>query len=211
MGKQAVRSMQTSGLVMLCLITVACTQENAEEPPPITQADSKACESALREVLGLEFTAPDREVTRIKLEIFNQMAEETEGTDGLVEHPGYEKGDPELDAFYEYAAEMYEPYFNENGYTAFTDTRELQAFEFHEPILEYRIEPTSISVNKIEMEEADENFSAFNFNLTANYQTRFDESFYDFTGWALCTTEGKIAHLTLIDREDLAAKMSEYR
>lgn len=211
MEQQGMYIVKLSVLVTLSLVVSACNQSNVEEPTSTDALGSELCEKALKDVIRSEFTGPDYEVRRLKQEFGDMVRDFNEQTGGRVDHPGYMEGGPEVDALFAYMDETYASYFTEKGYAEFTQVEIPKAFAYHETILEYWIEPTGIYVNKVEIEDTNQEFSAFDFTADVDYSTRREGGSYEFTGWALCSPEGKISHLTILDLDGLAARIEQDR
>lgn len=207
MGQQVKHSLKLAGLVMLCLMASACNPNNPKKQEPPAASGSDRCEAAVSEVVGSELTGPDKEVTRMKQEVGDMMADFDEKYGHLAQHPGYMESGPETDAFFAYARETYRSYFTEKGYVEFINRDIPDVFKFHQNNLDYRMDPVSTYVDKVEIEDTDQKFSAVEFTAEVEYSTRREGGFYDFTGWALCTPDGEISHLTMIDLDGLAARI----
>lgn len=207
MGQQVRHLLKLAGLMMLCLMVSACNPNNPKEPEPKAASGSDRCEAAVNEVVESELTGPDREVTRMKQEVDDMMAEFDKENQGRVDHPGYTESGPEVDAFFAYARETYRSYFTEKGYVEFINREIPDVFKFHQHNLDYWMDPVSIYVEKVAVEETDQEFSAVEFTAEVEYSTRREGGSYDFTGWALCTPDGVISHLTMIDLDGLAARI----
>lgn len=206
MGQQVRHSLKLAGLMILCLMVSACNPNKPKEPEPKAASDSDRCEAAVSKVVGLELTGPDREVTRMKQEVDDMMADFDEKYGHLVQHPGYMEGGHEIDAFFVYARETYRSYFTEKGYVEFINRDFPDVFKFHQNNLDYWMD-SAVYVEKVEIEDTDQEFSAVEFTAEVEYSTRREGGSYDFTGWALCTPDGIISHLTMIDLDGLAARI----
>lgn len=75
MGQQVRHLLKLAGLMMLCLMVSACNPNKPKEPEPKAASGSDRCEAAVSKVVGLELTGPDREVTRMKQEVDDMMAD----------------------------------------------------------------------------------------------------------------------------------------
>ncbi|GKW45314.1 hypothetical protein [Planococcus sp. NCCP-2050] len=206
MGQQVRHSLKLAGLMMLCLMVSACNPNKPKEPEPKAASGSDRCEAAVSEVVGSELTGPDKEVSRMKQEVDDMLEEFDEKYGHLVQHPGYMQSGPEIDAFFAYARETYRSYFTEKGYVEFINRDFPDVFKFHQHNLDYWMD-AAVYVEKVEIEDTDQEFSAFDFTAEVEYSTRREGGSYDFTGWALCTPDGVISHLTMIDLDGLAARI----
>ena len=191
------------GLLLISLLGAAINQETMERPMALYEPTRAPCEPAIHAVIDLEFVGPKAELASIDQKISDQMIEDLGERDALVDHPGYLKGDPELEEYYAYATESYKPYLTDNAIQNFVQTEWPNALRLHRSNLDYRMEPSQFYLQEVEIDGNADGIRSYEFYVFLDYQVRSEEiKNYLFHGWAICTSEGKITHLTLIDRNN---------
>lgn len=206
------QELRKKGLMLLSAFFAAASQNvtvDTEEPP---EQMRDPCETAIYSVINMEFYGPDEELVRIDQKVEDQKEQELAAGaySSYGEHPGYLRGDPELDEYYAYAAEAYKPHLTESAIKNYVQTEWPNALRLHRANIDYTLSVEHMMLDQAEIDGDTSGISAYDFFIYLKYAAASKEpESFDFAGWAICTPEGKITHLTLFDRDNLYGRLDE--
>lgn len=198
--------------MLLSAFFAAASQDAAldTEEPPEQMRDP--CETAIQSVINMEFYGPDEELVRIDQKVEDQKHQELAAGaySSYEEHPGYLRGDPELDEYYAHAAEVYEPYLTDTAIENYVQTEWPNALRLHRANIDYTFRLSYLDLEKAQIDDNVAGISAYDFFAHLEYAAASKSlEYFDFFGWAVCTPDGKITHLAIYDLDQMYDQLAE--